>query len=93
MAFGAGVDVEFTSPSTVGPVVPETAVQSLGERQFVFLPTKDNEGSFTMRQVRLGPLANGVYPVLDGLKAEDLVVIAGSFILKAEAIRQHPGLR
>lgn len=87
------VDVEFTSASTVGPVVPEAAVQSIGERQFVFLPVKDNEGSFTMRHVRLGPLSNGFYPVLEGLKPDDIVVTDGSFILKAEAVRQHPGLR
>jgi RND family efflux transporter MFP subunit len=86
------VDVEFTSESNVGPVVPEAAVQSIGERQVVFIPIKDNEGSFMMRQVRLGPLSNGYYLVLEGLKPEEVVVTEGSFILKAEAVRQHPGL-
>jgi hypothetical protein len=55
------VDVEFTSQGAVGTAVPEAAVQSIGDRQFVFLPIKDNEGSFTMRVVRLGPKANGYY--------------------------------
>jgi cobalt-zinc-cadmium efflux system membrane fusion protein len=87
------VDVEFTSESTVGPVVPEAAVQSIGERQFVFLPVKDNEGGFILRPVRLGPAANGYYPVLEGLKPGDVVVTDGSFILKAEAVRQHPDVR
>lgn len=86
------VDVEFTSESNVGPVVPKAAVQSIGERQVVFIPIKDNEGSFMMRQVRLGPLSNGYYLVLEGLKPEEVVVTEGSFILKAEAVRQHPGL-
>jgi len=67
-------------------------VQSIGERQFVFLPVKDNEGSFTMRQVRLGLSSNGFYPVLEGLELDDVVVTGGSFILKAEAVRQHPDL-
>lgn len=87
------VDVEFTSTSTVGPVVPEAAVQSIGERQFVFLPIKDNEGSFTLRQIRLGTQSHGHYQVLEGLKPDDIVVTDGSFILKAEAVRQHPDLR
>ena len=87
------VDVEFTSESKVGPVVPEAAVQSIGERQFVFLPVRDNEGSFAMRQVRLGPLSNGFYLVVEGLKPDDIVVTDGSFILKAEAVRQHPDMR
>ena len=86
------LDVEFTSMSIVGPVVPEATVQSIGERQFVFLPVKDNEGSFTMRQVRLGLSSNGFYPVLEGLELDDVVVTGGSFILKAEAVRQHPDL-
>lgn len=48
--------------------------------------------SFAVRQVKLGPASNGFYPVLDGLKLNDEVVREGSFILKAEAIRQHPEL-
>ena len=68
------VDVEFFSQGSVGLVVPEAAVQSIGERQFVFVPVKNSEGSFTLRQVRLGRAANGHYPVLDGLRAEDMVV-------------------
>jgi multidrug efflux pump subunit AcrA (membrane-fusion protein) len=86
------VDVEFSSPSGSGPIVPETAVQSIGERQFVFLPAQKNEGSFLLRPVRLGSAANGYYAVLEGLKTKEEVVTEGSFILKAEAIRQHPEL-
>lgn len=86
------VDVEFSSPGASGPIVPEAAVQSIGERQFVFLPVKNNEGSFSLRAVRLGPAANGFYSVLEGVKARDEVVTDGSFILKAEAVRQHPEL-
>ena len=86
------VDVEFTAPSASGPVVPETAVQSIGERYFVFLPLKNNQGSFALREVRLGPAAEGHYSVLEGLRLQEEVVTDGSFILKAEAVRQHPEL-
>jgi cobalt-zinc-cadmium efflux system membrane fusion protein len=85
-------DVEFTSAGAPGPVVPEAAVQSIGERRFVFLPVKQTEGSFTLREVRLGPAAGGYYSVQEGLKVQDEVVTDGSFILKAEAVRQHPEL-
>jgi len=87
------VDVDFTLQAAVGTAVPEAAVQSIGDRQFVFLPIKDNEGSFAMRMVRLGPAANGYYAVLEGLKPNDEVVTEGSFILKAEGVRQHPELQ
>ena len=93
LRFQMYVDVEFTSQGTVGTAVPEAAVQSIGDRQFVFLPIKDNEGSFAMRVVRLGPAANGYYAVLDGLKPNEEVVTEGSFILKAEGVRQHPELQ
>jgi RND family efflux transporter MFP subunit len=93
LRFQMYVDVEFTSQGAVGTVVPEAAVQSIGDRQFVFLPIKDNEGSFAMRVVRLGPAANGYYAVLDGLRLNDEVVTEGSFILKAEGVRQHPELQ
>ncbi len=87
------VDVEFTFQGAKGPLVPEAAVQSIGERQYVFLPIKDSEGSFKLRPVRLGPAANGYYPVLQGLHAGDEVVTEGSFILKSEVVRQHPDFR
>jgi multidrug efflux pump subunit AcrA (membrane-fusion protein) len=87
------VDVEFTSQGGVGTAVPEAALQSIGDRQFVFLPIKDDDGSFTMRVVRLGPSANGYYVVLQGLKPNDEVITEGSFILKAEGMRQHPELQ
>jgi RND family efflux transporter MFP subunit len=86
------MDVAFMSAAGKGLTVPESAVQAIGERQYVFLPIKDSEGSFTVRQVKLGPSSNGFYPVLDGLKLGDEIVKEGSFILKAEAIRQHPEL-
>jgi membrane fusion protein, heavy metal efflux system len=86
------VDVEFTSPGASGPVVPEAAVQSIGERQFVFLPIKNKEGSYSLRQVRLGPAADGYHSIIEGLHVQEEVVTDGSFILKAEAVRQHPEL-
>jgi len=86
------VDVEFTAPGVSGPVVPEAAVQSIGERHFVFLPFNSNEGSFVLREVRLGPAADGHYSVLEGLRLQEEVVTDGSFILKAESVRQHPEL-
>jgi RND family efflux transporter MFP subunit len=86
------MDVAFMSAGGKGLTVPESAVQAIGEKQYVFLPIKDSEGSFAVRQVKLGILSNGFYPVLDGLKLNDEVVKEGSFILKAETVRQHPEL-
>jgi membrane fusion protein, heavy metal efflux system len=93
LRFQMYVDIEFSAPGVLGLTVPESAVQSIGDRQFAFLPLKDRAGSFTVRAVRLGPPAGGYYPVLQGLKPGDEVVTEGSFILKAEGARQHPELK
>jgi len=73
------------------PVVPRAAVQTLGERQIVFLPVKDDEGKFIQRTVRLGePLGDTGYAVLSGLSPGEVVVTEGSFFLRAEAVRNGP---
>src|SRR5260370_8288900 len=86
------MDVAFMFSGGKGLTVPESAVQAIGEKQYVFLPVDDSEGSFAVRQVKLGPASNGFYPVLDGLKVNAEVVKDASFILQAAAIRQHPPL-
>jgi membrane fusion protein, heavy metal efflux system len=72
-------------------VVPRAAVQTLGDRQVVFLPARDEEGKFTQREVRLGAPVDGGYTVLSGLRPGDLVVTDGSFFLRSESLRNAPG--
>ena len=72
-------------------VVPRAAVQTLGDRQVVFLPVKDEEGKFLQRTVRLGePVGDAGYAVLSGLHPGDVVVTEGSFFLRAESLRSNP---
>lgn len=85
-------DVAFASTAEKTLAVPESAVQAIGDKRYVFLPIKDSDGSFTPREVKLGHAENGYVSVFAGLKLDDEVVNQGSFILKAEAIRQHPEL-
>jgi cobalt-zinc-cadmium efflux system membrane fusion protein len=71
------------------PVVPKDAVQTIGNQQFVFVASeKPNE--FALRAVRLGSESNGLYLVLEGLNAGERVVTDGSFLLRAEWLKQHP---
>lgn len=72
-------------------VVPRAAVQTLGDRQVVFIPAKDEEGTFIQRTVKLGePIGEAGYAVLQGLSPGDLVVTEGSFFLRAESLRSNP---
>jgi cobalt-zinc-cadmium efflux system membrane fusion protein len=85
VAFGALGAAEKTTP-----VVPKDAVQTIGNQQFVFVASeKPNE--FVLRPIRVGTESNGFYPVLEGLTAGDRIVVEGSFLLRAEWLKQHPG--
>lgn len=85
VAFGALGAAEATAPT-----VPASAVQTVGGRTVVFLATAD-PGTYVMRAVRLGAESGGRYPVLEGLFVGDRVVTEGSFMLRAEWLKMHPG--
>lgn len=93
LKLGMYVGVTFGSlggAESTGPVVPASAVQNLGGRQVVFAATYD-PNVFAVRTVRLGPEAGGYYPVLEGLTVGERVVTEGSFMLRAEWLKLHPG--
>lgn len=71
-------------------LVPKAAVQSLGDRQVVFLPAKGEAGKFIQRIVRLGEQRGESQVVLSGLQPGEIVVTEGSFLLRAEAARNAP---
>ena len=56
--------------------------------QAVFVPAAET-GRFLQRTVRIGEETEGGVRVLDGLKAGEKVVTEGSFLLRAEALRQR----
>jgi RND family efflux transporter MFP subunit len=85
VAFGALGDAERTAP-----VVPAAAVQNIGNRQIVFAATAQ-PNVFELRPVRLGAESNGQFSVLEGLSVGDRVVTTGSFLLRAEWLKQNPG--
>ena len=92
LKIGMYVNVAFAtlggSESTV-PVIPQSAVQNINNQQVVFVATND-PSLFGMRPVRLGPEANGRYPVLEGVSVGDRIVTEGSFLLRAEWFKLHP---
>jgi cobalt-zinc-cadmium efflux system membrane fusion protein len=93
LKIGMYVNIAFATAggaeSTV-PIVPNAAVQNINNQQVVFLATGD-PNIFIMRPVRLGPESNGYLPVQEGLHVGDRVVTNGSFLLRAEWLKTHPG--
>jgi len=63
--------------------VPEEAVQTIGGKTVVFVPS-DMANEYRPVEVEVGEGVAGMVPILDGLKEGDTFVAAGSFVLKAE---------
>lgn len=94
LKIGMYVDVAFASVGTSGntvPVVSAIAVQTINNRQVVFLAT-GTPGVFQLRDVRVGAESNGRVAVLEGLTPGERVVTEGSFLLRAEWLKLHPGM-
>ena len=85
---GMFTDVEVTTTMIEHVlVVPDTALQTDGEAQIVFIAL--GEGKFEKRVVKLGLEQHGRVQVLEGVKAGELVVTTGSFILKSELLKSQ----
>ncbi len=74
------VTAELKVASAPGLVVPANAVYLRGDRNFVFAQT--GAGRFTRKAVRLGTAFNGSQVVLDGLGADEKVVVDGALLLQ-----------
>ena len=84
VAFGAGGTAERTMPT-----IPAAAVQNMNDKKVVFVAT-DKPNVFIVRPVRLGKENNGQVTVLEGLNVGDKIVGEGSFLLRAELLKQDP---
>ena len=92
LKIGMYVNVAFGSMGVAEktmPTVPSSAVQNMNERQIVFIAAGD-PNTFVVRSVRLGTENNGKFIVLEGLKVGDHIVTNGSFLLRAELLKQNP---
>ncbi len=63
--------------------VPEEAVLDTGTKTLVLVSNKKN--TFLSKEVRVGHKAGGYYEVLKGLKAGDIVVTDGNFLIDSES--------
>lgn len=89
---GMYVNVNFGalgSGEMTAPVVPSSAVQNISNQKVVFATT-DKPNAFVMKPVRLGAETNGRYVVLEGLSVGEKIVTEGSFLLRAEFVKQNP---
>lgn len=82
----AEIAVAYASGAEPSPVlaVPHSAVQLVDGAPGVFVPVAGEPDTFALRRVAVGPAVGAFAPIYSGLADGEAVVIAGSFILKAE---------
>src|SRR5712691_7932864 len=91
LRLGMYVTLAFTTPGRERlVVVPRGAVQTIGERQVVFVPAPEEEGKFLPRTVQVGPLRGDLVTIRSGVQPGEVVVTEGSFFLRAEMLRNSP---
>ena len=80
-----------TAASGQAVMIPRSAVQTVGDRQVVYVANPSEPGRFAEREVRLGKAAGAQVEVVSGVKPGDRIVSKGSFFLRAERERLGPG--
>ena len=80
---GMYASVELASDVGSRIQVPASAIVYTGPRRLVFVDL--GAGRFRPQEVRVGIEADGMYEVLEGLKAGDQVATSGVFLIAAEA--------
>lgn len=87
---GMFADVEIVT-TILGNVllIPDSALQTDGEEQIVFVALDGNK--YEKRMVKLGLEQAGRVQILSGVKAGEQIVTEGSFILKSEMLKGQLG--
>ena len=80
---GMYASVELASDMGSRVQVPAAAIVYTGPRRLVFIDL--GAGRFRPQEVHVGTEADGMYEVLEGLKAGDMVATSGVFLIAAEA--------
>ena len=91
LRLGIYADIEINTTATSQVVtIPRSAVQTVGNRQVVYITNPSETGKFVEREVRLGDASGDQVEVVSGVKRGDQLVSKGSFFLRAE--RERLGL-
>jgi Cu(I)/Ag(I) efflux system membrane fusion protein len=80
---GMFVNIDLHIPRGKRLVVPNTAVLDSGTEQLVFIDR--GQGMFEPRKVTVGVRTRDAYEILDGIKAGEMVVTRGNFLVDSES--------
>lgn len=94
LRLGTYVDVSLEASPHPGTAqantvsIPRAAVQTVGDQTVVYVVDPSDPGRFVERPVRLGTGTGDVVQVVSGLQSRDVVVVRGSFFIRAELERR-----
>jgi Cu(I)/Ag(I) efflux system membrane fusion protein len=80
---GMFANIDLHIPRGKRLVVPNTAVLDSGTEQIVFIDR--GQGMFEPRKVTVGVRTRDAYEILDGIKAGEMVVTRGNFLVDSES--------
>jgi len=80
----AVIDAPAAKSSASPLVIPDTAPLFTGMRSVVYVEVPGERPTYEAREVRLGPRAGNLYPVVSGLEEGDQVVVQGAFRLDSD---------
>ena len=73
------------------PVIPTSAVQTIGDHTVVYVASADTPGLYIERPIQTGAAAGDRIAVVSGIAVGEAVVSAGGFYLRAEHERRGQG--
>ena len=92
LRLGMYADIQVSDGAAASAaIVPRSAIQTVGDRQVVYVVNPKEAGKFVEREVRLGTSRGEEVEVVAGVKPGEVVVAEGSFFIRAE--RERLGLR
>lgn len=90
LRLGMYMDMLFIHAGLPVIVVPAQAIQMIGTTGVVFVAVEGEPGVFQQRTIVTGSETPSGRIALEGVHAGERVATGGSFLLRAEALRQHP---
>lgn len=90
LRLGMYMDMLFIRSGARSTTVPSQAIQLIGSSSVVYVPLDGQPGQFRQKTVGAASEVMAGRRVAEGLRPGERVVTEGSFLLRAESVRQHP---
>jgi hypothetical protein len=91
LLLGMLMEMRIDTAGADAVLVPRKALQTIGDTPVVYIADAGHPGTYVERSVRLGAQTADAVEVVSGVRAGEAVVTSGSFLIRSERDRIHPG--